>query len=102
MALLNILVQFLYLQVLDVLTTLAFLLNGVKEANPLVRIALEASPSPWIGLVALKVVAAILAIYCVRRSHLRLLARVNLFFAALIAWNLFVLIVSSPLLGLIT
>ena len=98
----NILVQFLYLQVLDVLTTLAFLLNGVKEANPLVRLALEAGPSPLLGLLAVKVLAAALAIYCVRRSRFRLLARVNLFFAALIAWNLLVLIVTSPSLRLIT
>jgi hypothetical protein len=99
---LNILVQFFYLQVLDILTTLAFLLNGVKEANPLVQLALEAGPSPLAGLVAIKVVAAVLAIYCVRRSRLRLLARVNLFFAALITWNLLILIVSSPSLGLVT
>ena len=29
--------QYSYLQVLDFLTTIAFLLNGVKEGNPLVR-----------------------------------------------------------------
>lgn len=98
----NILVQFLYLQMLDILTTLAFLMNGVKEANPLVRLALEVGPSPLIGLLVVKVVAAALAIYCVRRSRLRLLSRVNLFFAALIAWNLLMFIVSSPLLRLVT
>jgi hypothetical protein len=99
---LNILVQFLYLQVLDALTTMAFLMNGVKEANPVVRLALEAGPSPLIGLLVIKVVAAAMAIYCVRRSRLRLLSRVNLFFAALIAWNLLVIVVSSPSLGLLT
>lgn len=98
----NILVQFLYLQVLDILTTVAFLLNGVKEANPVVRLALDAGPSPLVGLLAIKIVAAVLAIYCVRRARLRLLARVNVFFAALVAWNLLVLIVSSPSLGLVT
>jgi len=99
---LNILVQFLYLQMLDALTTMAFLMNGVKEANPVVRLALEAGPSPLIGLLVIKVVAAAMAIYCVRRSRLRLLSRVNLFFAALIAWNLLVIVVSSPSLGLLT
>lgn len=98
----NILIQFLYLQVLDFLTTMAFLMNGVKEANPVVRLALEAGPSPLLGLLLIKVFAAALAIYCVRRSRLRLLSRVNFFFAALVAWNLVVLIVSSPMLGLIT
>ena len=99
---LNILVQFLYLQMLDILTTMAFLMNGVKEANPVVRLALEAGPSPLFGLLLIKVFAAALAIYCVRRSHLRLLSRVNFFFAALVAWNLLILIVTSPSLGLVT
>jgi hypothetical protein len=96
---LNLLVQFLYLQALDFLTTVAFLLNGVREANPLVRLALAASPSPLVGLLGVKLVAVILAIYCVRRSRQRLLARVNAFFAVLIAWNLLVLIVTAPSLG---
>lgn len=95
----NLLVQFLYLQALDFLTTVAFLLNGVREANPLVRLALAASPSPLVGLLGVKLVAVILAIYCVRRSRQRLLARVNAFFAVLIAWNLLVLIVTAPSLG---
>ena len=98
----NILVQFLYLQVLDILTTLAFLMNGVKEANPVVRLALEAGPSPLLGLLLVKVFAVALAFYCVRHSRLRLLSRVNLFFAALVAWNLLMLIVSSKSLGLVT
>jgi len=97
---LNNFVQFLYLQVLDILTTVAFLLNGVREANPVVRFALEAAPSPFLGLLVVKLVAVALAIYCVRRARLRLLARVNWFFAALVAWNLFVLILSSPGLGI--
>ena len=95
----SLLVQFSYLQVLDVLTTVAFLLNGVREANPLMRLALTAGPSPILGLLFVKIVAVGLALYCVRRSRLRLLWRVNLFFAALIAWNLVVLIVSSPSLA---
>ncbi len=95
----SLLVQFLYLQVLDLLTTVAFLLNGVQEANPLVRAALTAGPSPLVGLLLLKAAAAAMALYCVRRSRLRLLSRINLFFAVLIAWNLVVLIVSSPSLA---
>ena len=92
----NVLTQFLYLQALDILTTMAFLLHGVKEANPIVRLALEVGPSPLLGLLAIKAVAAALAVYCVRHSRVRLLSRVNLFFALLIAWNLLVLILTSP------
>lgn len=92
----NLLLQFFYLQLLDVMTTLAFLSHGVKEANPLVRFALAGGTQPLAVLVALKIGGLALAIYCVRSARLRLLTRVNIFFAVLVAWNLFVLIVSSP------
>ncbi len=92
----NLLLQFFYLQVLDILTTLAFLVAGVQEANPMVRLALDAGPTPLAGLIVVKVLAVLMAVYCVRQSRLRLLARVNVFFAVLVAWNLLVLIVSSP------
>ena len=91
-------IQFVYLQLLDVLTTIAFLLNGVREANPLVRMGLALGHSPWAVLVAVKLVGVALAIYCVRKSHVKLLQRVNIFFALLVTWNLIVVIVSLPVL----
>ena len=91
----NPLLQFCYLQLLDLLTTVAFLVHGGKEANPIIRLALSAA-HPLLGLAVLKLLALGLAFYCMRRARLRLLARVNLFFAALVAWNICVLIVSAP------
>ena len=90
----NLLIQFSYLQLLDLMTTMAFLLRGIEEANPIVRLALRATPWPIGGLVALKVLAILLAFYCVRRARLRLLSRVNVFFAVLVAWNVFALILT--------
>jgi len=90
------LVQFCYLQLLDLLTTMSFLAHGDKEANPLVRFVLAAGPPPLVGLAAIKVAAFALALYCVRSARVRLLSRVNLFFAALVAWNLCALILSTP------
>jgi hypothetical protein len=95
----NTLVQFLYLQILDVLTTVAFLINGAKEANPLVRWLIEIGPSPLAGLVFVKFFGVLLAIYCVRRSRLKLLSRVNIFFAGLVTWNLLVVILTAPALN---
>ena len=94
----SLLIQFLYLQVLDVLTTMAFLLNGAREANPLVRMGLELGHSPWLILVAVKLVALALAVYCVRKSRLKLLQRVNICFAVLVTWNLIVVIITAPVL----
>lgn len=88
-------VQFAYLQALDLLSTVAFMLNGVGEANPMVRWTMIVSPNPLGGLVAVKVVALGLALWCLKMGKDRLLFKINLFFAALVAWNLVCLIVSS-------
>ena len=85
---LNLLIQFCYLQVLDVLTTLAFLASGVREANPIVRLLFSVTQSPLAGLVTVKLFAAGLAVYCWRSRRGRLLSRVNIFYALLVAWNL--------------
>lgn len=91
----SLLIQFSYLQLLDVLTTLAFLTHGAKEANPVVRFMLSVAPTPLMALIAVKAFAFLLAFYCIRHARLRLLARVNVLFAVLVAWNLCVLIVSA-------
>jgi len=91
---LNLILQFSYLQVLDILTTLAFLMNGVKEANPIVRLAMRLGTSPLWGLLLLKFLAIVLAVYCVRNARTRLLSRVNVFFALLVVWNLFIMILA--------
>ena len=85
--------HFSYLQILDFLTTVAFLVNGIKEANPLVRLALKFGPSPVGGLILVKLFAIVLGVYCWRMGRQRLLSRINLYFALLIAWNLVALIV---------
>jgi hypothetical protein len=82
------LVQFSYLQLLDVLTTLLFLTMGVREGNPIVRFAMAASPSPIGALLLLKIGAVAAAVYCSVSGRHRVLFRINLLFAALVVWNL--------------
>jgi hypothetical protein len=89
------LLQFSYLQVLDFLTTIAFLLHGVQEANPLVRLALFSMPNPIGALVTVKVLALALGLFCWRMGRDRLLMRINIMFAILVAWNLVALIATS-------
>ena len=91
----QLIIQFSYLQALDFLTTIAFLLNGVQEGNPVVKTAIAIFASPVLGLFAVKVLAILLAVYCWRVGKRNLLARVNLLFAALVAWNLIALIARS-------
>ena len=91
----SLLIQFSYLQVLDVLTTLAFLAAGVGEANPVVRFLWSLMQSPLAGLVAAKALAMGLAVYCWRSDRRRLLSRVNILYAALVAWNLVAFLISA-------
>jgi hypothetical protein len=86
--------QYSYLQVLDFLTTIAFLVNGVREGNPLVRLVLGFG-NPIGSLLAVKFLAILLGIYCWRVGKRQLLWRINLLFAVLVAWNLVALILSS-------
>ena len=94
----NVLAEFIYLQVLDLLTTVAFMMYGVTEINPVVKWAMRESPSALGGLFLIKVAAVLLALLCMARSQQRLLRGVNIFFAGLVAYNVFVLIINAPVL----
>ena len=90
----NAFIGFVYLQFLDLLTTIAFLTHGVGEANPFVLWVIRQSPSPLSGLLLIKVLAVLLAVISVVRYRGRLLRKVNYFFAALVSYNLIVLIIN--------
>jgi hypothetical protein len=91
----SLLTQFAYLQLLDLLTTLTFMASGVREANPMVRFVVVGAGSALGGLLAAKFAALGLAFHCWRGERLRLLRRVNLFYAGLVTWNLIALLVKA-------
>jgi hypothetical protein len=91
----QLLLQYSYLQVLDFLTTVAFLLNGVREGNPVVRFAMQLAPNPMIGLLIVKLAAVGLGLYCWRMGRNQILGRINLLFAIVVAWNLAALILGT-------
>lgn len=84
--------QYAYLQALDILTTMAFLLAGVQEANPLVRGIMGWTGHPLTALAPVKLGALALGVVCWRSGRIRLLRKANAFFALLVAWNLLCLI----------
>lgn len=86
--------QYAYLQILDLLTTVAFLHNGVQEGNPFVRLALQLTGSALLGLLAVKAVGVGLGVLAYRTHRIQLLSRINVAFALLIVWNLVALILS--------
>lgn len=91
----QLILQYSYLQVLDFMTTVAFLLHGIQEGNPLVRFALGYAPHPLGGLLIVKALAIALGFYCWKRGRERLLGRINILFAVVVAWNLAALILAS-------
>lgn len=86
------LLNYSYLQVLDLLTTSAFLLAGVREANPLVVIAMKLAPNAIVGLAVVKTMALVLGLICWWTSKSRLLKGATVFYAVLVAYNLVCLI----------
>ena len=77
---------FLYLQILDLLTTLVGLKLGISEASPFIRSLLHFGPS--VAVAASKVVAIALAGACVGLNRSYLLRWINYWFAGLVVWNL--------------
>lgn len=94
----HVLTAFVYLQFLDALTTIAFMMHKVEEMNPLIKWAMRESLHPLLGLVLIKVAAVALAVLCVASSRYGVLRKVNLFFALVVAYNVVVLILVAPVL----
>lgn len=77
---------FLYLQVLDVLTTLLGFSLGITEASPFIQLMLRWGPLQ--GLIASKILAAGLAIACLAMRKRNLIRWINYWYAGLVIWNL--------------
>ena len=78
---------FVSLQLMDALTTLFFLSHGIREANPLIAALLQISNHAEWALATPKLFAVALAIYAWRSGRSRLLRKMNVVFAACVAWN---------------
>jgi hypothetical protein len=77
---------FLYLQILDLLTTLVGLKLGISEASPFIRSLLHFGPS--FAVAASKFVAVGLAGICVGLHRSYLVRWINYWYAGLVIWNL--------------
>jgi hypothetical protein len=81
---------FLYLQLLDVLTTLVGFSLGNAEASPFIRLMVRWGPLA--GLAASKLLAAALVLVCYRLGRVALVRWINYWYAALIVWNLYTIL----------
>jgi hypothetical protein len=76
---------FLGLQILDVLTTLVGLHLGAQEGSTFIGHLLQSGPLT--GLIISKIIAAGLAAFAVFLNRKRVLVFLNIWFAAVVAWN---------------
>jgi len=82
---------FLYLQLLDFMTTLVGFKLGASEASPFIVKLIHAT-SPALGVAASKVVGLGIGGLCVAMNRARLVGWINYWYAAVIVWNLFVIL----------
>jgi hypothetical protein len=83
-------IVFIALQTLDFVTTMIVLHMGGNEANPLVSHFMVVGSLQ--GLLYSKVIALTVGVAAVRARKYRVLRIGNIFFGAVVAWNLFVIV----------
>jgi hypothetical protein len=84
---------FVYLQLLDFLTTLVGLKVGAAEASPFIRLLMHAGPAA--GLAMSKLLALALGGLCLYLKKPHLIRSATYWYCGLVLWNLAV-ILSAP------
>jgi hypothetical protein len=81
---------FVYLQLLDLLTTLIGFRIGAGEASPFIRLLMQAGPA--VGVAASKLLALGLGGICIYLHKQRLIRWATYWYAGLVVWNLMVML----------
>ena len=84
---------FIYLQVLDLLTTILFLKLGLGEASWVVAALVRWSPI--LGVMAAKLGTILLALLAVRYQKHRVVQLANVGYSGVVVWNLVCMIVAK-------
>jgi len=85
---------FVYLQLLDFLTTVVGFRFGASEASPFIRLLMHLGPVTAVA--ASKVIALALGALCVWLHKQHLLRWISYWYGALVVWNLCVIVVAAP------
>ena len=80
---------FIYLQLLDLITTLLGFQLGASEGSPFIRLLTHIDPS--LGVALSKVIALGLGAVCVWLKKDRIMGWINYWYAGLVVWNLCVI-----------
>jgi hypothetical protein len=87
---------FVYLQLLDLLTTLVGFRMGAAEASPFIQVLMHAGPAA--GVIASKVLALGIGALCVYLNKAHVIKWISYWYGALVIWNLMVML-SAPVHG---
>lgn len=77
---------FIYLQLLDFMTTLVGFELGLGEASPFIRWMMSLGPE--FGVLASKLIAVTLGGICIWMRKTQIIRWINYWFAGLVVWNL--------------
>jgi hypothetical protein len=81
---------FIYLQLLDLLTTFVGFKLGATEASPFIRVLMQVGPG--FGVAMSKVLALGLGGLCFYTGKLHIIKWISYWYAALVVWNLLVML----------
>jgi hypothetical protein len=81
---------FVYLQLLDILTTLLGFRLGAAEGSPFVRLMMHAGPAA--GLLASKALAFGIGALCVYVNKRHVIRWITYWYGGLVVWNLIVIL----------
>lgn len=84
---------FIYLQLLDLLTTLLGFRLGATEASPFIRLLMQVGPA--LGVTLSKAIALALGALCVYTGRNHLVRWASYWYGGLVAWNLVVILVQT-------
>ena len=81
---------FIYLQLLDLLTTLLGFRLGAAEASPFIRLMMHAGPAT--GVIVSKGLALGIGAFCIYVNKSHVIRWISYWYGALVVWNLIVLL----------
>ena len=84
---------FIYLQLLDLLTTLIGFRLGAAEASPFIQLMMHTGPAT--GVIASKVLALGIGAFCVYSNKSHVIRWISYWYGGLVVWNLMVML-SAP------
>jgi hypothetical protein len=87
---------FVYLQLLDLLTTLVGFRIGAAEASPFVRVLMHAGPAT--GVIVSKVLALGIGALCVYLQKAHVIRWISYWYGGLVVWNLMIML-TTPVHG---